>query len=131
MMEKHSDEEELLSEDVQSESSEALEFRLFIHLKNGRNLSLKKPGSINAFVKFVIGQKVVHKTKIAKDSNPAWDESFMLVLEDLSQNLEIKVYNHNIIKDEVIGVHQLELTSMEQTTAEKVKKYMSLFVFLF
>ena len=119
-MEKHSDEEELLGEEFHSRSSEALEFRLFIHLKSGKNLSLKKPGSINAFVKFLLGQKVVHKSKIAKDFNPTWDESFMLVLPDLTQNLDIKVYNHSIMKDELLGFHQLDLASLEQTTAEKV-----------
>ena len=126
-MEKHSDEEELLGKEFESQSSEDLEFRLFIHLKSARNLSTKKPGSVSAFVKFLLGQKVVHKTKTVKDFNPTWDESFMFVLPDLSQNLEIKVVNHSIMKDELIGFHQLDLTSLEQTTAEKVRKQNTLF----
>ena len=49
-----------------------------------------------------------------------WDESFMIVIPDLSQNLEMKILNHNLMRDDVIGSHIVELTNLEQTTSEKV-----------
>ena len=49
-----------------------------------------------------------------------WDESFMIVIPDLSQNLELKILNHNLMRDDVIGSHIVELTNLEQTTSEKV-----------
>ena len=55
-----------------------------------------------------------------KDCNPVWDESFMIVIPDLSQNLEMKILNHNLMRDDVIGSHIVELTNLEQTTSEKV-----------
>ena len=57
---------------------------------------------------------------IKKDCNPVWDESFMIVIPDLSQNLEMKILNHNLMRDDVIGSHIVELTNLEQTTSEKV-----------
>ena len=57
---------------------------------------------------------------IKKDCNPVWDESFMTVIPDLSQNLELKILNHNLMRDDVIGSHIVELTNLEQTTSEKV-----------
>ena len=77
---------------------EDFKYILFVHLKYAKNLPMrtnkitKTNESIDSFVKFVVGQKVVHKTKtVVKDSNPTWDESFMIVVPDLSTNLEIKV----------------------------------------
>ena len=102
--------------------SEEVKFNLFVHLKCAKNLPVKKQnGSTDAFVKFVLGQKVVHKTKtITKDSNPAWDECFLVVVPDLSCKLEIKVYNHQpgiLVKDDLIGSHLLELSSLEQNNS--------------
>ena len=102
--------------------SEEVKFNLFVHLKCAKNLPVKKQnGSTDAFVKFVLGQKVVHKTKtITKDSNPAWDECFLVVVPDLSSKLEIKVYNHQpgiLVKDDLIGSHLLELSSLEQNNS--------------
>jgi len=59
--------------------------------------------------------KTVHRSKtIHKELNPNWDESFMVSVPDLSKNMEIKVYNHNLVKDDLIGSYPLDLVSLSQ-----------------
>ena len=105
--------EEDIKEDVQH--------NLFIHLKSAKNLPPKKNnGTTDAFVKFSLGQKVVHKTKtIPKDLNPAWDDSFLIVVPDLSSNLDIKIYHQNLVKDDLIGTVTLELSSLLQNQTQE------------
>ena len=84
-----------------TDCTEDLKYNLFIHLKCAKNLPMRankitksNKECVDSFVKIVLGQKVVYKTKtIVKDSNPSWDETFMMVLPNLSSNVEIKV-NH-------------------------------------
>ena len=87
----------------QNDCNEDVKYNLFVHLKCAKNLPLRtnkitkitqttQKEPVDSFVKFALGQKIVHKTKIiVKNSNPTWDESFMIVVPDLCSNLEIKV----------------------------------------
>ena len=71
-MDRQSDEEELLDNlyDEEQVDKDDIEYRLFIHLKCAKNLSVRKQnGSVNAFVKFLLGSKVVHKIKVI---NKGW-----------------------------------------------------------
>ena len=81
-------------EDVEVENPfEDVQYNLFVNIKSAKNLPAKKQnGFSDSFVKCVLGQKVVYKTKtVVKDLNPIWDESFMTLVNDLSSNLEFKV----------------------------------------
>ena len=100
---------------------EDVQHNLFIHLKSAKNLPPKKHnGTTDAFVKFSLGQKVVHKTKtIPKDLNPVWDDSFLIVVPDLSSNLDIKIYHQNLVKDDLIGTVTLELSSLQQNQTQE------------
>ena len=40
-----------------------------------------------------------------------------MVLEDLSSPLEVKVYSHNLVKDDLLGQHSLDLTSLPLNSA--------------
>ena len=110
-----------ISKQEKEDMKEDLQHNLFIHLKSAKNLPPKKHnGTTDSFVKFSLSQKVVHKTKtIQKDLNPVWDDSFLIVVPDLSTNLDIKIYHQNIVKDELIGTVTLELSSMLQNQTQE------------
>ena len=114
--------ENITVNDISEEDiKENVQHSLFIHLKSAKNLPPKKHnGTTDAFVKFSLGQKVVHKTKtIPKDTNPAWDDSFQIVLPDLLSNLDIKIYHQNLVKDDLIGTVTLELSSLLQNPTQE------------
>ena len=64
-----------------------------IHLKAGHDLSIKDScGTSDPYVKFFHDGRMVHKSKtVYKDLNPVWDETFDLVIEDISVPLDLKV----------------------------------------
>ena len=72
---------------------EDVQYNLFVNIKSAKNLpGRKQNGFSDSFVKCVLGQKAVYKTKtVVKDLNPIWDESFMTVMKDLTSNLYLQV----------------------------------------
>ena len=65
----------------------------------------------------MVGNKLVHRTKTVKgELNPVWDDVFVVVLTELSSPLEVKVYSQNLVKDDLLGQHSLDLASLPQNT---------------
>ena len=98
---------------------ECLRYNLFVELKSCLNLPAKKQhGSSDPFVKFMVGNKQVHRTRtVVRELNPVWEDAFLVVLEDLDSPLEVKVYSHNLVKDDLLGQHTVDLTSLPLNTA--------------
>ena len=75
-------------------SAESLRYNLFVSLQSCHNLPARKQhGTSDPFVKFVVGNKVVHKTRTVKgELNPVWeDEVFVVVLAELASPLEVSL----------------------------------------
>ena len=62
-------------------------------LQAGHDLSIKdRGGSSDPYVKFFHDGKMVYKSRtVHKDLNPQWDETFDLIIEDISVPLDLKV----------------------------------------
>eukprot|EP00090_Calanus_glacialis_P005273 TRINITY_DN14089_c0_g1_i1.p1 TRINITY_DN14089_c0_g1~~TRINITY_DN14089_c0_g1_i1.p1 ORF type:complete len:766 (-),score=211.93 TRINITY_DN14089_c0_g1_i1:70-2205(-) len=107
-----------ITDDVQQ-----FQYHLFVHIKAGHDLPPKKQnGSSDPYVKFLMNGKTVHRSKtIHKDLNPNWDESFMASVPDLSRHMEIRVFNHNLVKDDLIGSFPLDLVSLSQNKSLDLK----------
>ena len=101
-----------------AEETESLRYNLFVSLQSCQNLPARKQhGTSDPFVKFVVGSKLVHRTKTVKgELNPVWDDVFVVVLTELSSPLEVKVYSQNLVKDDLLGQHSLDLQSLAQNT---------------
>jgi len=87
-------------------------YRLVIHLKAGHDLSIKDScGTSDPYVKFFHDGKMVFKSKtVYKDLNPFWDETFDLILEDISVPLDLKVYDYDWgLRDDFMGQAQIVL----------------------
>ena len=78
---------------MSDEESDEFQFNLFVHLKHAVDLAAKKNnGTSDPFVKFQQQGKILHKSKVVhKNLDPVWDESFMIIIENLNFPLEIKV----------------------------------------
>ena len=92
---------------------DSLNYNLFVTLQSCQNLPARKQHGISdPFVKFVVGSKLVHRTKTMKgELNPMWDDIFVVVLSELTSSLEVKVYSQNLVKDDLLG---LDLTFLDQ-----------------
>ena len=92
---------------------DSLNYNLFVSLQSCQNLPARKQHGISdPFVKFVVGSKLVHRTKTMKgELNPMWDDIFVVVLSELTSSLEVKVYSQNLVKDDLLG---LDLTFLDQ-----------------
>ncbi|KAI8423758.1 hypothetical protein MSG28_012782 [Choristoneura fumiferana] len=67
-------------------------FQLRVHLKRGQNLvAMDKNGTSDPYVKFKVGGRLLHKSKIVyRDLNPVWDECFTVPIEDPFTPVQIK-----------------------------------------
>lgn len=64
----------------------------------------------------ILGTKELARTKTADDTlTPIWNETFYLLLNSLTDNLKIEVYDSNVSKDKLMGASTFPL----QTLAEK------------
>ena len=75
------------------ELSEPRLYSLTVHLQAGHDLCIRDScGTSDPYVKFFHDGRMVHKSKtVYKDLNPVWDETFDLVIEDISVPLDLKV----------------------------------------
>ena len=88
------------TEDVSIMSTSSITlYSVVIHLKAGHDLSIKdRGGTSDPYVKFFHDGKMVYKSRtVHKDLNPNWDETFDLIVEDISVPLDIKVRSQSII----------------------------------
>ena len=100
-----------------AEQAESLRYNLFVSIQSCQNLPARKHGTSDPFVKFTVGGKMVHRTKTMKSElNPVWDEVFVAVVSELGSPLEVKVYSQNLVKDDLLGQHSLDLQSLPQNT---------------
>ncbi|XP_061705416.1 multiple C2 and transmembrane domain-containing protein isoform X2 [Cydia pomonella] len=91
-------------------------FQLRVHLKRGQNLvAMDKNGTSDPYVKFKVGGRMLHKSKIVyRDLNPVWDECFTVPIEDPFQPVQIKVFDYDWgLQDDFMGSCHLDLTALE------------------
>ena len=101
-----------------AEQAESLRYNLFVSIQSCQNLPARKHGTSDPFVKFTVGGKMVHRTKTMKSElNPVWDEVFVAVVSELGSPLEVKVYSQNLVKDDLLGQHSLDLSCLPLNTA--------------
>ncbi|XP_058472799.1 multiple C2 and transmembrane domain-containing protein 1 isoform X2 [Solea solea] len=94
-----------------------LMYNLEIELKRGHNLAIRdKGGSSDPYVKIKLANKDVFKSKvISKNLNPVWNEKKSLILDSLSEPLNVKVFDYDFgFQDDFIGSAYLHLDSLEQ-----------------
>ncbi|ETE60553.1 Multiple C2 and transmembrane domain-containing protein 2 [Ophiophagus hannah] len=91
-------------------------YLLMIHLKEGRNLVIRdRCGTSDPYVKFKLNGKTLYKSKVVyKNLNPVWDETVVLPIQSLDQNLWVKVYDRDLTSSDFMGsavlmLHKLEL----------------------
>ncbi|KAJ8271984.1 hypothetical protein COCON_G00108430 [Conger conger] len=109
--------------DVGSGVSERSFYLLTITLREGRELVIRdRCGTSDPYVKFKFEGKTVYKSKvISKNLNPTWNESFSLPLRSLEENLQVKVYDRDLTKDDFMGAASIDLSELELgKTSEKV-----------
>uniref|UniRef100_A0A8C6K436 Multiple C2 and transmembrane domain-containing protein 1 n=1 Tax=Melopsittacus undulatus TaxID=13146 RepID=A0A8C6K436_MELUD len=91
-------------------------YQLDITLRRGQNLAARdRGGTSDPYVKFKLGGKEVFRSKtVHKNLNPVWDEKTCILLDNLREQLYIKVFDYDFgLQDDFIGSAFLDLTSLE------------------
>ncbi|XP_024918104.1 multiple C2 and transmembrane domain-containing protein 1-like isoform X2 [Cynoglossus semilaevis] len=92
-------------------------YKLEIEIQRGQNLAIRdRQGTSDPYVKLAFGSKDVFKSKtVFKNLNPVWNERTCLFVYSLSEPLNVKVFDHNVLfTDDFIGSAYLQLDSLEQ-----------------
>ncbi|XP_062985674.1 multiple C2 and transmembrane domain-containing protein 1 isoform X4 [Elgaria multicarinata webbii] len=92
-------------------------YQLDITLKRGHNLAARdRRGTSDPYVKFKIGGKEIFRSKtIHKNLNPVWEERSSIIIENLREQLYIKVFDYDFgLQDDFMGSAFLDLNSLEQ-----------------
>ncbi|XP_053154643.1 multiple C2 and transmembrane domain-containing protein 1 isoform X4 [Hemicordylus capensis] len=92
-------------------------YQLDITLKRGHNLAARdRRGTSDPYVKFKMGGKEVFRSKtIHKNLNPVWEERTSIIIENLREQLYIKVFDYDFgLQDDFMGSAFLDLNSLEQ-----------------
>ncbi|XP_060091667.1 multiple C2 and transmembrane domain-containing protein 1 isoform X2 [Heteronotia binoei] len=92
-------------------------YQLDITLKSGHNLAARdRRGTSDPYVKFKIGGKEIFRSKtIHKNLNPVWNERTSIFVEQLREQLYIKVFDYDFgLQDDFMGSAFLDLNSLEQ-----------------
>ncbi|XP_015283207.1 PREDICTED: multiple C2 and transmembrane domain-containing protein 1 [Gekko japonicus] len=92
-------------------------YQLDITLKSGHNLAARdRRGTSDPYVKFKIGGKEVFRSKtIHKNLNPVWEERTSIFVEQLREQLYIKVFDYDFgLQDDFMGSAFFDLSSLEQ-----------------
>uniref|UniRef100_UPI00358F032B multiple C2 and transmembrane domain-containing protein 1 isoform X2 n=1 Tax=Myxine glutinosa TaxID=7769 RepID=UPI00358F032B len=92
-----------------------------IRLREGRSLVVRdRGGASDPYVKFKLGGKIVHKSRIIyKNLNPVWNECFTVTVEKLPENMMVKVFDHDIgMPDDFMGSAILEMVNLEPDWTE-------------
>jgi len=93
--------------------------RLHVHLVGGHELLKKDSGSSDPYVIFK-QQHVEFKSDVQeKNLNPTWDTKFDFGINDLKDELIIKVYDHDsITRDDPMGHASIDLSDVPHTPKE-------------
>ncbi|XP_066472237.1 multiple C2 and transmembrane domain-containing protein 1 [Tiliqua scincoides] len=92
-------------------------YQLDITLKRGHNLAARdRRGTSDPYVKFKMGGKEVFRSKtIHKNLNPVWEERMSFIIENLREQLYVKVFDYDFgLQDDFMGSALLDLNSLEQ-----------------
>ncbi|KAF7250654.1 Multiple C2 and transmembrane domain-containing protein 1, partial [Varanus komodoensis] len=92
-------------------------YQLDITLKRGHNLAARdRRGTSDPYVKFKIGGKEIFRSKtIHKTLNPVWEERSSIIIENLREQLYVKVFDYDFgLQDDFMGSAFLDLSSLEQ-----------------
>uniref|UniRef100_A0A8C4QG06 Multiple C2 domains, transmembrane 1a n=1 Tax=Eptatretus burgeri TaxID=7764 RepID=A0A8C4QG06_EPTBU len=92
-----------------------------IRLREGRSLVVRdRGGTSDPYVKFKLGGKIVYKSRIIyKNLNPVWNECFTITVEQLPENMMVKVFDHDIgMPDDFMGSSILEMVNFEPDWTE-------------
>ncbi|KAI8376305.1 C2 domain-containing protein [Radiomyces spectabilis] len=86
-----------------SDGSAGRDGTIHVTLSSARNLkAMDRSGTSDPYVRVRIGNKVVYKTKhIKKTLTPEWNESFSYRIGSGKSVMDIKVKDHNTLKDDV------------------------------
>uniref|UniRef100_A0A8C6KA62 Multiple C2 and transmembrane domain-containing protein 1 n=1 Tax=Melopsittacus undulatus TaxID=13146 RepID=A0A8C6KA62_MELUD len=81
----------------------------------GNSIYMSLTGTSDPYVKFKLGGKEVFRSKtVHKNLNPVWDEKTCILLDNLREQLYIKVFDYDFgLQDDFIGSAFLDLTSLE------------------
>ncbi|OWK53257.1 Multiple C2 and transmembrane domain-containing protein 2 [Lonchura striata] len=87
-------------------------------------VTVTPPGTSDPYVKFKLNGKTLYKSKVVyKNLNPVWDETVVLPIQTLDQNLWIKVYDRDLTSSDFMGSASVALTELElNRTTEQVLK---------
>ena len=91
-----------------------MEFDL-IHWWGAFTWWLAMAGTSDPYVKFKMGNKVIHKSKtIYRDLNPTWDEDFDVTVDDLGTPLQVRVFDYDWgLQDDFLGSALLDLNRLD------------------
>ncbi|XP_060779957.1 multiple C2 and transmembrane domain-containing protein 2 isoform X3 [Neoarius graeffei] len=104
-------------------AGQKLHYLLTINLKEGRKLAIRdRSGTSDPYVKFQIDGKTAYKSKVMyKNLNPAWNESFSILIRGLEQNVIVKVYDRDLRSRDFMGSSTITLSNLElDKTSEMV-----------
>jgi len=62
-------------------------------------------GTSDPYVKFKVEGKTCYRSRtVMKNLNPRWDEKFTLMLDDLSKQIDVRVYDYDRgLRDDSMG----------------------------
>lgn len=91
-------------------------YLLDVHLKEAQALLAKDAcGTSDPYVKFKIDNQIVAKSQtITRTLDPKWDEYFVFPIDDIHQDLVIKVYDYDyLLSDDYLGSARIPLANLE------------------
>jgi Ca2+-dependent lipid-binding protein len=100
----------------QEKSGEVLHIKLLSgHDLLSKDRHLLSKNTSDPYVKFKQGHFGVHSTTISKNLNPVWNEEFHIPVLDRHQDLEIEVFDKDLLHDDKMGHAKVNLSSIGQT----------------
>ncbi|XP_062516683.1 multiple C2 and transmembrane domain-containing protein 1-like isoform X2 [Corticium candelabrum] len=91
-----------------------MKYKLLIHLISGTDLAIRdKSGTSDPYVKFRIGNRRSKSNTIFKDLNPVWNELFVMKVDNVSDQMKVKVYDYDYaLTDDFMGYAFVDLSNL-------------------